>query len=232
MCKLECWCGQCCKRHIKTFGILQALYMDFYLYTVVNLICCPSRFLPSRRFRSKRSQAQVGLVLWYPYVVLAVVAIFSREFWTFHDIPGSFASEWSLNMTEQFQLFFFKGITFTHAVTVVRVQYSTVCMSVLKLSNWVVLWLILVVLLGKADRRNCDLGDRQLPYTIRLIHLAWPPPHGWIYRIPSLEHLLAKGAWNSTKWWGSVASNAICRLTERPRVAFGGSSSCQSRTSC
>ena len=94
--------------------------------------------LPSKQALQKQKKPSAGRV--GTLVSLCCVSrccIFSREFWTFHDIPGSFASEWSLNMTEQFQLLvvFFKGITFTHAVTVVRVQYSTVCMSVLKLSN-------------------------------------------------------------------------------------------------
>lgn len=38
---------------------------------------------------------------------------------------------------------------------------------------------MLEVLLGEPDRRNCNLGDRQL-HPIKLIQLAWPPPNHWI----------------------------------------------------
>ena len=56
--------------------------------------------------------------------------------------------------------------------------------------------------------QELQLGDRQL--------LDLPLPASKILTE------IAKGAWSSTKWWGFVASNAICRLTERPRVAWGG----------
>lgn len=95
--------------------------MDFYLYRSLPHLLPQS--LPSKQVLQKQKKPSAGRVG-------ALVSL---------DIPGGFASEWSLNMTEQFQLFFQRDdiYHFTRAVMVVRVQYSTMYISVLYTSIFV-----------------------------------------------------------------------------------------------